>query len=295
VKITNHYNLPEAVVKAIRNDPYDAGDSHYTVTQIVQPPRITLLMKRHWDKVEEDAIDRLWALLGQTVHEILSRAATDNALQEERIFIEVLGRKISGAPDLYHGDGLLQDFKVTSAWTAVYGSRLDEWTAQLNLYAHLLRRAGFPVRALEVVCLYRDWSATQAEKSVDYPQQPMEIISIPVWREEFTAGFLEGRVEQLIASEDLPDDALPECTPKEMWEKPTTYAVMRTGRKSALRIFEAEDEALRMVVEGTGTHVEVRPGARVRCERYCPVSRWCSQYQAYLAKATSQRQEEPAA
>ncbi len=40
--------------------------------------------------------------------------------------------------------------------------------------------------------------------------------------------------------------------------------------------------------QGAGLYVETRPGRRVRCEEYCPVDRWCNQYQQYLkTKETS--------
>ena len=69
--------------------------------------------------------------------------------QEERIFSEFCGRIISGASDLYTNKKI-SDYKVTSAWTQVYGSRTEEWTGQLNIYAYLFRSIGFEVNEIEV-------------------------------------------------------------------------------------------------------------------------------------------------
>ena len=284
MQITNNHNLPDAIVNAIRNDPYDSGGSDYTVTQLIQPVRITHLTKRHWSDLSEDAMDRLWVLLGQTIHAILERADADNALQEERVFTQSLGRRISGAADIYHGDGVIQDFKVTSAWTAVYGSRAADWERQLNLLAHLFRSIGLPVRALEIICLYRDWSAVQALNSKDYPRQPMHVIPVRLWPEEQAELYLKARVALLIGDEVAEDGGLSECTSEEMWEKHTTWAVMKNGRKRAVRVLDSEDAALRMIADGAGMHVEKRPGRRVRCEEYCPVNAWCSQYRDYSAR-----------
>ena len=40
------------------------------------------------------------------------------------------------------------------------------------------------------------------------------------------------------------DGDLPECTPEQMWEKPTTYAVKKVGNKRATNVFNTKEEAL---------------------------------------------------
>jgi hypothetical protein len=74
-----------------------------------------------------------------------------------------------------------------------------------------------------------------------------------------------------------------------MWEKPSTYAVMKEGRKTAVRVFDTKEEALNFISETYPTLKEAyninlvtRLGKRIRCEEYCNVSSFCSQYQEYL-------------
>lgn len=80
--LTNTAGLPQAIVDAIANDPYSAGRpegvdrSHYaTCTQLVAPTQQVVLKERHKDEITEDAADRIWSLIGQSVHTILERAA----------------------------------------------------------------------------------------------------------------------------------------------------------------------------------------------------------------------------
>ena len=157
MKLTNQFGLPEPFFRAVLNDKYSRGNAHYSVTDLIRPPRITILSRRHWEEIEEDVSERIWALLGRAVHAILEAAEPDNALTEERLFAEVAGRTISGASDLFH-DGVVSDYKVTSIWTRIFGSRLEDWTLQLNFYAFLFRQIGFPVQALKIICIYRDWT-----------------------------------------------------------------------------------------------------------------------------------------
>ena len=282
MKLTNHYGLPETFFQAVLNDKYSRGDAHYSATDLIRPPRITILSRRHWDEIEEDISDRVWALLGKAVHAILEAAEPDNALTEERLFAEVAGRTISGASDLYH-DGVVSDYKVTSIWTRIFGSRIEEWTQQLNVYAYLFRQLGFRVRELRIICIYRDWSSRMAARDGRLPHLPAEVMRIPLWSSEKQECFIRRRVEMLKASEHLPDHQLPPCTPEEMWEKPTTYAVMKSGRRSALKVCQTPAQAAGYVKAHPGSFIQLRPGERTRCEQYCSVKQFCTQFADYKA------------
>jgi len=57
------------------------------------------------------------------------------------------------------------------------------------------------------------------------------------------------------------------------------YAVMREGRKTAIRVFDTQHEADELAIKEKG-YVEVRKGEAIRCTgNFCGVAQWCSQYQ----------------
>jgi hypothetical protein len=287
MQITNEHGLPDTIVQAIRNDSYSRGDSDYSATDLINPTRITLLSRRHDDDIVEDAADRVWSLYGTMMHHLLEAAGHDNAIQEERLFWSYggeNGRIISGAPDLYHA-ATVTDYKVTSAWTLVYGSRQTEWEQQLNIYADLFRQHGFPVEKLQIMALLRDWTASKAKSDAAYPQSNVVMVSVALWEPERAREYIEARVADLAYFEAVTDDDLRPCTPEEMWEQPTKYAVMKEGRKSAVRVFDTQEAAWdyrSSQPKGQPLSVVERPGARRRCEEYCSVNRWCNQYQGYL-------------
>jgi hypothetical protein len=86
------------------------------------------------------------------------------------------------------------------------------------------------------------------------------------------------------------DDTLPECTDEELWRKGDKYAVMKPGRKTALKVFDE----LAMAKEYITTNnlndctVEHRKGAVARCNPYCLVRKWCNQYQRLLEEGVIQ-------
>jgi hypothetical protein len=145
---------------------------------------------------------------------------TDN-LAEQYLCEEVLpGVRLSGTADLYESSKCaVVDYKVTSVWTIIYGSRMEEWESQLNGYAWLYRRAGFPVKALQIVALLRDWSAGKVKEGDNYPKCMVVVVDIPLWDEARQAEYITTRVKLHEASKATQDDDLPPCTPKETWNR----------------------------------------------------------------------------
>jgi len=280
MKITNYKNLPESLVKAITFDDYSKGSSDISVTSLWKSPRVVELESKYADQITQDASEMIWVLFGKCIHEILRRSDT-TALTETRLSEDILGWKVSGQFDRFvEQEGLLQDYKITSAWTLVFDSKHKDWTNQLNSYAHLLRKQGHQVKKIEVVAILRDWSAREARNKPDYPQSPVQVIPLELWDNDKTQSLLEAQVKK--HSEGKLN--LPLCTEEEQWSKPTVYAVMKEGRKSALSLCMTQDQANKEK-EGLGqehgvnkVYIEVRPGEKTKCESYCSVKKFCSQY-----------------
>jgi hypothetical protein len=282
--ITNKFNLPESFINVLERKQYTRGKAHYSATDYTNPIQIVLLKQRYDNEIEQDASEMLWALLGSATHYILNEGEPRNAIVEERLYTEIEGRVLSGQSDLYHEDGTISDYKVTSAWTSVYGSRITIWTQQLNIYAYLYRVHGFIVNRLEVVAIYRDWTLNQAQRSQDYPQQQVEVIKVDLWDLDKQEKFLADKTREFKKYENVDDAKLPQCTSEDMWEQPAQYAIMKEGRKSAVRVFDTESEAINFLINNADTkpqHIEFRPGKRTRCENYCVVNKFCKQFQEW--------------
>lgn len=293
MKVTNKLGLPEPVVAAVSNDPYDRGRCDYTVTQLIAPPRQVALLKEHSDEIETDAADRIFSLLGQAVHTILERAGVEG-LREERLYItvKVNGKKIvvGGKYDyLVYADGILADYKVMSVWEYIFGVK-DEKRWQLNMLAEILIQNGYPVNTLQIVAIFRDWSKRKAAFEKDYP--PTQALIIPVGL--FPSNQRLQLIADRVALHEAAKVSAPHCSNDERWSKPTTYAVVKDGRKSALRVLgKREDAEAWALAQGyasvdldtsetvfdSGISIEVRPGENTRCEHYCDAAPFCEQWQ----------------
>jgi hypothetical protein len=276
MKLSNRANLPDAIVRAVANDPYSRGDAEFSITQLLKPPRQAALQERHSDEIESDAEDLLWALYGQLAHSLLERAGGENAITEKRYFGEIDGVRISGQIDtLCLESGTLSDWKFTTAYKFKAGQPApEEWVAQLNMQLELLRQNGQDASALQIVGLLRDFSKLEAKRTEDYPQRSVIVMPIPLWPREKTQAFMKSRVNL----HRMARITLPECSPEERWEKPTKWALKKRGAARATRLYDTEAEArAHASTDPKNLIVEKRPGEATRCQFYCSAAPFCEQ------------------
>lgn len=210
--VTNRLGLPAPMVRAVTNDPYDAGDSDISVSRLVSPPRKVALEHLHKDEMPpEDAADRIFALLGQISHLILERAA-DQSICEKRYFAEVLGWKVSGQVDLIPEEQKIIDYKLTSIYAVKDGLK-PEWLQQCNLLAFLCAKNGITITSGQIIVIFRDWFLSKARRDATYPQAQVQVLDVPIWPFGVQEAFMEGRVK---AHQDA-RKILPQCTTEETW------------------------------------------------------------------------------
>ena len=292
MKITNKHNVPETLVALASRDYYSKGRADYSVTEIISPPRIQRLRRQHHENMEQDVSDMLWQLLGSALHVVAERGAADNHITEERIIADIGDVKLSGAIDIQKvtPEGIIiTDYKFTSAWAL----RQDkpEWEAQQNIYAWLVEKVkGQKVIGVQICALIRDWSRREASVKADYPQAPIQVLELPLWPLEKTEAYIKERIDAHRLSKVQADwgDELPPCSDDDRWVRETKFAVKREGRKTAIRVFDTEQEAKDLAEKEKG-YVEVRKGEAIRCTgNFCGVAQWCSQYQQSLKEANDE-------
>lgn len=289
MNLTNNYGLPDSIVNAITNDPYDLDTndlSKISVTTLISPPKMRMLKARHKDEIEEDVSDQVWKLLGSSVHAMIERAETSDALVEERLEFKIGEKTISGKTDIYK-DGEIQDYKVTSVWSIVYSPEgKKEWEEQLNCLAFLYRKAGFEVGSLKIIAILRDWQSSKAKTDPSYPQVPIVQINIPLWTLEAQADYIHLRTSLHVSAESKEDDQIDPCRPEDRWATETKYAVMKNTNKRADKVFDSHNDAglyilqKQLDADKNSYRVEDRPGTDKRCTEYCSVKSFCHYYKA---------------
>jgi hypothetical protein len=294
LKYNNKFDLPETISRAVKRAQaaYNKGPAHRSCTELIAPPRIGILRRKHYDQLETDISDNIWSLLGTAVHHIMEMGADEFQAVEQRLYVDVDGWVVSGALDcqtLITEDGVsIEDYKCTSAFNVMKGQEDDEakreWVEQLNIQAYLVEaNRNVEVTDLSIIAIVRDWSRQKATYDKNYPQSPIVRYPVPLWSKEEREAFIKERIvlhrnAEMNAALGLP---LPECTAHDRWERNGSIAVIKKGGKRASAVCQTMEEAETVVAEkGDGYEIVVRPGQSVRCQgNYCGVAQWCEQYQ----------------
>lgn len=267
MKLTNEYGAPDAIVKAITNDPYTKDGADFSITELIKPPQIRRLWAKHEHEISVDVREEVWKLLGKGVHAVLEQQAGDEGIKEQRFHAEHEGVTVSGAVDLIGDDGAVTDYKVTSAYSVQRGLK-EDWERQLNLYAWLLRQNDITATKLNIVAICRDWMRSRVGNK-NYPDSPVVVLSVPMWREGRQDDYVAQRIRVHTQDATLP------CTTEERWAR-GAYQVNGRGKP---RSFDTRAEAQEYVDKQSGHFTIVDGDAKyVRCESWCEVAPFCSQW-----------------
>jgi len=288
LKLTNKMNLPLPYLRAAK--PFNQPAANVIrVSSLLRPPQINMLESQHWDDIEVDVMDRLWAMDGSASHYILEQAG----LGEEGYFVEqslhtTIGAwTVTGRCDLITPEGVIIDYKKTSVFTikAMLKEMRPDYEKQLNYYAELIRQmrangSDLPEPTdLFVTAESRDWRPGENKQQDDYPNR-IEVIPVEMWSQDKAFDRMLADVLEYEQS-SLGNARL--CTDEERWARPTKYAIMKKGAKRATKLFDDKTEAEYYLPNyPKGTTIEVREGAQVRCDDYCPVAPFCAQYKALM-------------
>ena len=128
-----------------------------------------------------------------------------------------------------------------------------EWKQQLNVLDVLSRHTDtlmqnkrgkqLKIKSLSIMAILRDWSKLKSMGSDNYPKKQVVMIPIRKWSEEEQDNYVLARIKahqeaSLVGS----TEELDVCSAKERWRKDDKYAIMKDGRKSALRVLDTKDQ-----------------------------------------------------
>ena len=283
MKVTNKMNLPQAFVDAVSVERHNAKGS-YSATTLLRSATETLLMERHYDELEIDVSDNVWAVWGTAVHSLFEKQK-DSAFKEEKFSVQVSNSKVTGRVDSYDLESeILVDYKTCSAWKIIYND-FDDWYKQGMIYSWLMKKSGLNVKECQFIALIKDHSKTKAIIDGTYPQSPVFVYKFSVTEEALAEieKFIISKVQELEENENTPDAELKGCNKDERWGTDPKFALMRNGRKTAIKLFDTKAEAEANKEALKADYIEERKGEDKKCDGgYCLVCKWCPYYQKKL-------------
>ena len=281
MQVTNRLGLPAAFVHAVSTERHNAPHC-YSATTLNKGAKEIVLTDRHYDEITVDASEQIWAVWGTAVHALLESEKDDN-FHEERFKVAVGNSYVTGQVDSYDMErGIINDWKTASVWKVQFADFAD-WRAQGLTYAWLLTKSGLEVKKCRFVALLKDHSKTKAKHDASYPQSPVFVYEFDVTAEDLAAteARIISKVTEIENAYKLGDDDIEPCTLEERWADGEKYAVMKNGRKTAVKLFDNQQDAEAYAGElGNSHYVEHRPAVSRKCEDYCSCCDFCNFYKS---------------
>lgn len=274
--LTNALGLPATLVQ-IGREKQAVTPREYSISSLFKGVRQVILERRYHQEITRDVAEMLWSWLGRTMGACLSSHYQAQGFQEQKVRIPLGDCVLTGRLDGYHQeDKAILQYKLASVWKMVYGD-WEEWRCQLLVYGYVLGKMGLPVERGDILVLFKDHSKREARGREDYPPLPGQVLSFAFGPEDFAAceTWLFAKLAAIKGAEGLGDQDLPRCTPGERYHAEDKYAVMKQGRKKALRLLDSRAEAEAWMAAKGGDAIVFRPGEDRKCLYYCPVAKFC--------------------
>ena len=288
MEITNRLNLPLALVSAVSRTNHNR-EKCYSATTLNKDAKEVILTNRHFSEIKTDACENIWALFGTAVHAVLEDSQ-DDCQHEVRLESAVEGDgirsgvKVTGIIDsLDEKNGVISDWKTASVWKVQFRD-FEDWRRQGLTYAWLCARNGIKIDKCRFVALLKDHSKSKARYDSTYPQSPVYVYEFEVTISDLREHneWIQAKIKEFEIAQNLTDDEIVPCTPESRWQTPSGFAVMKSGRKSAIRLFLTREDAQKFIDEkeekGKGLYIEERIGEAKKCLDYCPCREFCNYY-----------------
>lgn len=328
MKVTNQSGVSLPLAVWLLHDDYDYVDveNYISVTklmkplrQIIIPPRIppeaqttdvTDFIARKLGHAIHDSIEKSWKqgyerslkLLGipadvitnVKINPTLEECRASNEIiavyLEQRAIAQLDGFNIGGKFDMV-SDGIVNDFKSTSAWAWAKGTRDSDHILQMSLYRWIdsqqeHRKVTEDYGRINYV--FTDWSKAMARSNPKYPQHRVEHKDLVLMSLAETEQWVSDKLRRMLAMWGTPEPELPECTDEELWRSDPAFKYFSDPLKSqqpgarSTRNFDTLSGARAYMAEKGGKGAVITVPGEVKACGYCPAFEGCTQKDQYL-------------
>jgi hypothetical protein len=317
-KFTNSQDIALPVAVWLASDDYDGinEDNAISVTSLMKPVReIVLAGRATGEPMAQDIQQLIASSYGTAIHDAIEKAWLSNPEQTLRdlgypkkvaeklrinpdepdedninVFMEnresrvIAGITVNGKYDFVIEEEV-HDFKTTGTYSWINDSKADDYILQGSMY-RWLNPTKITSDYITIHFIFTDWSALQAKTSKGYP--PLRIMSrkyelMPLGK---TEEWIRSKLSEIRRFAAAPDNEIPLCTPKELWQSDPVYKYYRDPNKTtrSTKNYKTQAEALaRLAQDGNKGLVLTTFGAPKKCA-FCAALNNCAQADQYIAE-----------
>ena len=317
-QVTNNSNLPLSIAVWLAHDDYDhdSRENHISATSLLKPLKQLILSNRVDNEAKDDIVGLIPSAMGSSIHNgieaawvgsyaknleklgypkrVIERIRVNPSAEDLKanpdiipIYLEVRSEKeidgfiISGKFD-FIGDGRLEDFKTTSVYTFMKGTKDEDYINQGSIY-RWLNPDKVTRDDMAIQFIFTDWQGSRTREP-NYPNMRTVEKKFMLNSYQATEAFVRKQLATIKKYWDKPESEIPECNDEDLWRKPTVYKVYKDEKaKRAMSggVFDEDKRGAERFAREKGAIVKTFPGEVVAC-RYCKAFEICEQKQKYL-------------
>ena len=201
---------------------------------------------------------------------------------EKRAFRNINGKTVSGKFD-FVAEGRLEDFKSTSTFTWVQGTKDEDYPLQGSIYKWLNPKI-ITQDHMAIQFFFWDWMAARA-KDPKYPDHPVMQKTYKLYSEADTEQYIVNKLNLFEKYATTPEPEIPLCTDKELWRKAPAWKYYKSGKVGprSTKNFDNPTDAHNLLVEHGSTGVVIEKLGEVVACKYCPAFDVCTQKDTLIA------------
>ena len=185
-------------------------------------------------------------------------------------------------------DGRLFDFKTTSVYAYIKGSKDEDYAAQGGIY-RWLNPDLIESDHIFIQFMFTDWQSAEAKRNPNYPQQKAKEYPVLLPSINDSNAFVVAKLQELSRLWDAPEDKLPDCTDKELWRSDPQFKYYSDPEKAkdpsarSTKNFDSLAEAEAFKRE-KGKGVVITKLGEVKACNYCAAFPVCKQREQYFVE-----------
>lgn len=319
MKITNNQDISLPMAIWLLADDYDYIDNpnYISVTTLMKPiKQIVLAQRVPAESKGFDLSDLIASRMGTALHDSIEKAINTNmpkALRllgypkdtiskilvnptpeqvslvqhpivlwtEQRTMKDVGKWTLGGKFDLV-ADGIIQDYKSTSAYSWMYGNRNEDHRLQLSIYKWLNQDKITEDYGI-INYIFTDWMKSSAAQNPKYPPSRLMSKTLVLTEPRLIQTWVESKLALLDKYSEADEKDMPECTSEELWMSEPAYKYYanadKTDGKSTKNFDTLHEANLHRATKNVGI-VKTILGEPKRCG-YCPAFEVCKQKDRY--------------
>lgn len=318
MKLTNQYDIPLPLQIWLLADDYDFinNPKYISATNLLKPIKSIILSKRATNipNVSEDISSYISRRLGTSIHSAIENSWVNHyksafkllnlpeskvnlirinpeqgtlkekeipVYLEQRSMKEVNGYTIGGKFDMVL-NGELNDFKSTSTFSYMKGSKVKDYILQGSIYRYL-NQDKVTSDYIVINYIFTDWSKLKTYQDPEYPKIAVLAKKYPLKSIKDTEEFIKTKLALIDKYMNEPEENIPECNDEDLWRGETVYKYYTnpTSTRSTKNFDSIEEANAYLLSKGNKGIIKTVSGSPRRC-LYCNAFCLCKQRQKYF-------------